>query len=436
MTLPLLRNGIIDMARGHPSTHLLATREMAKSTASVYARLSQSMDHEDADRHPLQYGTDAGPLQVRQVFASWLGDMYKNPLSIDPDLLAITCGASTGLANTCLQMTDPVYTRRIFMITPAYFLAAKIFQDAGYQEKMCAVNEQTDGFDVTQLKYILDGDAVLGDSWPSRPTLAGKRYKYLFYAVPTFSNPSGIVWSVAKRKALLELARKYDILIITDEVYDFLDYARTSVDTPPLPRIVDLDVESLHESPGTAQWGNTISNMSFSKYLGPGLRIGILQAAAKGLVNQWTSGGANHSGGMMAQHTSYYVAELIETGEMTQVLARLNEVYAERSRIMLATLAEEMPPGTRVFGGRGGYFIWVELPESHTTHLTATQILDVARGEGYDVSALSGAAFEVPFDERGWGKRWFRISLSYLEQDVARQGIKLLGQAIRDCQAP
>lgn len=139
---------------------------------------------------------------------------------------------------------------------------------------------------------------------------------------------------------------------------------------------------------------------------------------------------------MMAQHTSYYVAEMIESGAMTRVLKNLVTVYRERRRAMLATLASEMPAGTKVYGGRGGYFIWVELPESSTTHMTATQILGVARSEGYHVSALAGAAFEVPFDERDWGKRYFRLSLSHLEQDVASQGIRLLGQAIRDCQGP
>lgn len=268
---------------------------MAASSAAVYAHLAQSTDYDDVDRHPLQYGTDSGPLHVREIFAMWMSRMYSLSSPINPDLLAVTCGASFGLANTCLQMTDPVYTRRIFMITPAYFLAAKIFQDAGYQDKMYAVDEELDGFNVAQLENVLGADTAHGSSWPTKAKMPGKRYRYLFYAVPTFSNPSGIVWSVAKRQALLDLARKFDILVITDEVYDFLDYSDTT--TPPLPRIVDLDVQSIHlQDETTRQWGNTISNMSFSKYLGPGLRIGSIQAASSNLIAQWTAGGANHSG--------------------------------------------------------------------------------------------------------------------------------------------
>ena len=288
-----LRAGMIDLGRGHPSTNLLATRELAAASAAVYTKLLASgTEFPENDRHPLQYGTDAGPLSVRKILSGWFTRRYELENGVEPDLLAITCGASSGLANTCLQFTDPQYTHRIFMITPAYFLAARIFEDAGYGNKMCAIDECTDGLDVEQLRSILEKDA-LNHVWSAKPAMSGKRFKYLFYAVPTFSNPTGIVWTIAKRKALLELARQYDILIITDEVYDFLDF--TTADRPVL-RIVDLDIASLETSSHSRGFGNTISNMSFSKYLGPGLRIGTIQCATKELANQFSSGGANHSG--------------------------------------------------------------------------------------------------------------------------------------------
>lgn len=413
------------MGRGHPSVSLLATSQVAAASAAVFSRLHNGdIEYDDDNRHPLQYGTDPGPLEVRKTICSWLARKY-NTKNNDADLLAITCGASFGLANTCLQMTDPQYTRRIFMITPAYFLAARMFQDAGYEKKMYAIDEHdADGPDIEQLEAILRTDAQDVTTFSTRSLMNGKRYKYLFYGVPSFSNPSGIVWSQQKRQKLLDLARKYDILLITDEVYDFLDY-RTNVEQP-LPRIVDLDYQE-----GTTEWGNTISNMSFSKYLGPGLRIGTVQGATKKLVDQWSSGGANHSGGMMAQHTSYYIAEMIANGSMESVLSKLQSVYRERSRYMLDALQAQMPPGSQVYGGNGGYFIWVKLPETLTTRISASDLLALAREEEQGVHALSGGAFEVPGHERGWHRSFFRLSLSYIDKEDALDGIRILGQVIQ-----
>lgn len=136
----------------------------------------------------------------------------------------------------------------------------------------------------------------------------------------------------------------------------------------------------------------------------------------------------------MAQHTSYYIAELISNGSMDRVLHRLVDVYRERSKLILSSLEQYMPSGTRAFGGQGGYFIWVELPERLIAQRSASEILEVARTEQYGVHALPGSAFEVPGDERGWGKRWFRLSLSYLSKEEAREGVKLLARAIADSQ--
>lgn len=428
---------MIDLGKGHPSTCLLATKEFAAASSSFYSRIgSVPEDFSDDDRHPLQYGTDAGPLSVRTAFAGWFSRIYGLP-SCDPNLLAVTCGASFGLANTCLQFTDVSYTRRIFMVTPAYFLAARIFQDAGFTDKMFAIDEQDgDGLDLQQLQRVLENDDEHEDQWPSKTTMGGRRFKYLLYAVPTFSNPTGVTTSLQKRIRLLELARKHDILLITDEVYDFLDYSESqeNVKRPdrPIPRLVDLDLRSILSPESSIEVGNTISNMSFSKYLGPGLRIGILQASSKALADQWSSGGANHSGGMMAQQTSYIVAEMIEDGSMDAVISNLKVVYSDRSRTIRETIAKEFPKGTVVSGGAGGYFIWVELPSSACTNSTAAEILEIARTEKYGVHAMPGSAFEVPGHERGWGRRFMRISLSYSDKSAAQDGIRILARVLRD----
>jgi DNA-binding transcriptional MocR family regulator len=113
---------------------------------------------------------------------------------------------------------------------------------------------------------------------PERPYR--KLYRHIIYCVPTFSNPSGRIMSLSRREALVHLARKYNALIIADDVYDFVHFPTdaSSMDSPSpqfkhiLPRLVDID-KTLDGGP-IDSFGNCMSNGSFSKIVGPGCRVG------------------------------------------------------------------------------------------------------------------------------------------------------------------
>ena len=95
------------------------------------------------------------------------------------------------------------------------------------------------------------------------------------------------VMSLKRREQLVRLARRYDSLIVTDDVYDFLQWSSSTTTPPPsvrldravLPRLADvdryLDGGPIHE------WGNAVSNGSFSKILGPGVRTGWAEGTPK-----------------------------------------------------------------------------------------------------------------------------------------------------------
>lgn len=91
--------------------------------------------------------------------------------------------------------------------------------------------------------------------------------------------------SLRRREELVRLARNYDALIITDDVYDALQWSAKSgsplkePDRAILPRIVDVD---RYLDGGTKdEWGNAVSNGSFSKLLGPGCRTGWAEGTEK-----------------------------------------------------------------------------------------------------------------------------------------------------------
>lgn len=84
--------------------------------------------------------------------------------------------------------------------------------------------------------------------------------------------------TLRRREQLVRLARKHDALIVTDDVYDHLQWSSTaqaSLAKPnkaALPRVVDID-RFLDGGP-THEFGNAVSNGSFSKIVGPGCRVG------------------------------------------------------------------------------------------------------------------------------------------------------------------
>ena len=209
--------------------------------------------------------------------------------------ILITGGASTGLNTVLQKVTWPGYTRRIFMIAPTYYLAAGIFKgnepskdgidvDCGYSQRITGIPEDDEGVNLSILQSHLDN--FEGDDETEKPVWQKWTYRYVFYGVPTFSNPTGCIMSLSRRKHLIEVSnfrskltqldRKYNMLLITDDVYDLLTY--TSDPIPP--RLVTLDSLSTEEG-----FGNTISNCTFSKLLAPGLRFGFIQGR-KSLIHE------------------------------------------------------------------------------------------------------------------------------------------------------
>lgn len=91
--------------------------------------------------------------------------------------------------------------------------------------------------------------------------------------------------SLRRRESLVRLAREYDALIISDDVYDMLQWpsdptaAGTPTDTALVPRLVDVD--RYLDGGVQDEWGNTVSNGSFSKLVAPGVRTGWAEGTPK-----------------------------------------------------------------------------------------------------------------------------------------------------------
>ena len=85
------------------------------------------------------------------------------------------------------------------------------------------------------------------------------------YVISDFQNPSGKTWTLERRKGLIELANKYDVMILEDNPYGELRF-----EGEIQPSLRSLDTENRVIFMGT-----------FSKIFSPGIRVGWFNAAPK-----------------------------------------------------------------------------------------------------------------------------------------------------------
>ena len=138
---------LINLLRGWPHPSLLPVDLMKKGTQRLVA-------NETIARPAMLYGPDDGDEKLRGELAKWLTRFY-SPSNVTIDRISITGGASQSLGCVLQVFTEPVYTRNIWIVVPAYFLAFRMFQDNGFHEKLRAVPEDDEGIDIDFLRTEL-----------------------------------------------------------------------------------------------------------------------------------------------------------------------------------------------------------------------------------------------------------------------------------------
>lgn len=276
----------INLLRGWPHTSLLPVDLIKDAAQTVLSNPGVAFEG-------LCYGPDPGYEPCRKAIAEWLTSFYRPSSLIGAARICITGGASQNLGCMLNAYTDPAYTRNAWFVAPAYMLAFRIFDDAGLGAKLRAVPEDESGIDLGYLRRELEmSEAKAQRDGNSAPCYkAGRKlYKHAIYCVPTFSNPSSRTMSLARRTALIRLAREYDALVMADDVYDFLQWSSdlstsriSALQAAHLPRLVDVDrdTDGGTERAGADGFGNACSNGTFSKIAGPGIRVGWVEGTEK-----------------------------------------------------------------------------------------------------------------------------------------------------------
>ncbi|KAK7417054.1 Valine--pyruvate aminotransferase [Neonectria punicea] len=437
----------INLIRGWPAPDLLPAVLLSAAAQRILA--------DPAVYVPvLQYGPDPGYQPLRESLANWLAAHYG--IAPDPDRICITGGASQNVACILQSFTDPAVTKAVWMVAPTYHLACGIFDDAGFAGRLRAFPEDDEGVNLevleAKIRKLEDEEEKKPQAQPFKdPGEHRKFYRHIIYVVPTCSNPSGKTMSVRRREDLVRLARKYNALVICDDVYDLLQWPLGKADSAvrtlrsdespemTLPRLCDIDLAMGADANDPKGFGYAVSNGSFSKMAGPGVRTGWLEgspAFAFGLAQTASS----KSGGAPSQFCAAMMADLVQSGALQDYLAAtVRPGLQRRHRLLVDAIHEHLSPqGVSIreaglVGGSvyGGYFVWLQLPQS----LSAKLVADVALVEESLIMG-NGNMFQVHGDEKTVDLDGaIRLTFAYVPEDDLIEGVRRLGAVMQRVKA-
>ncbi len=371
------RPDIISFSGGFPDPETFPHEELAQI---AFEEIKENY------RDALQYGTTEGSKTFRNAVSSWLKGQG---IDATIDEILVTTASQQGLDLLCKAFIDPGDV--IFCGLPTYLGAIQAF--TLFQTTKIGIPLEEDGMDLDALEREIE--AARAD---------GKRLKGI-YVIPDFQNPSGITMSLEKRRRLLSIARREDLLIFEDNPYGHLRFSGK-----PVPSIYSFDDE-----------GRVIMLITFSKILAAGLRLAVM--LARGDVMDALVRVKQATDLCTSKLIQRLAARYIERYSLSEHLAEISRSYRAKKEAMVRALERYMPPdeGVRWTDPDGGLFIWVWLPEGIDTE----EMLNRAIEE--KVAYVPGAATHVD----GGGANTLRLAFSLATEKEIDEGIRRLAEVVK-----
>jgi 2-aminoadipate transaminase len=372
--------GIISFAGGFPDGAMFDVDGIREASARVLANESGPA---------LQYGATEGYNPLREQLAHFMTS--KGVSGMTPESLIVTTGSQQALdliAKTLLDEGDVALVE-----APTFLATIQCFRLYGPQ--VLGVPIDADGVRVDLLEEMMV---------QHKPKLV--------YLIPTFGNPSGAMLSLERRLRVLELAVKYQTVVVEDDPYGDLYFG----EAPP-PSLLALS----DRVPGSRDW--LVHCGSLSKVLSPGLRVGWLIAPAALLQR------ATMCKQFSDAHTSTFAqataAEYLRSGRMPATLDHVRSVYAQRAATMGAALQREFGDGLAFSQPKGGLFFWARLTGARGQLNDGATLAKKAIEQG--VAFVPGAPFFSDHPDAT------TLRLSFATADVAKieEGLQRLGRAFR-----
>jgi GntR family transcriptional regulator/MocR family aminotransferase len=361
--------GVISFAGGVPGMDTFPIEDFRKAMQVVFRRDGQTA---------MDYAHVQGYAPLRDAIAHFLREQG---IPVTPDEIFVASGSQQALSLVAMALLRSGDT--VVVESPTYANVIQLFN--WLDVRILGTPTDDDGMRVELLEHLLR-----------------HHHPRLIYTIPTFHNPTGTTLSGRRRRELVALANRYGLPILEDDYLGGLRY-----DGPREPSLKALD-----------RSGNVIHISTFSKMLMPGPRVGFVLAQGPLLerlmaLKRQTDLGTS---GLIQRAVEVYIGE----GRWRAHTRRVSRVYRRRRDAMLAALAQHFPPEARWTVPKGGFFIWVRLPD----WVSITDLYLAAIGQG--VAFAPGPMF-FPGPP---AYPAFRLCFSQHPSERIAEGIARLGKAL------
>lgn len=374
--LKLLQNPeMISFAGGLPSPDSFPLDEIKEITSMVL---------ETSGKSALQYGTTEGDPALREML---LKRHREQNLTLEHKNLAISTGSQQALDILSKILID----RGDYIICglPSYLGGLSAFN--AYGAKMKGIPFDEAGMRADELEKALN-----------QLEEANEKVKFI-YVIPDFQNPAGITMPESRRKEILDIASKHDILVMEDSPYRDI---RFEGKTQRLMYELDQD-------------GRVITLFTFSKILAPGFRLAWLIGNPE-IIDKFLM--AKQSADLCSPVLVQKIAaEYMKRGLLDKNLKSTISLYRTRRDHMLSCFEKFMPEGVKWTRPEGGLFLFITLPEN----MNSDDVFDLAVKN--NVAFVKGSVFYC----NDCGKNTMRINFSYCDTDTISKGVERLAEVIR-----
>jgi 2-aminoadipate transaminase len=371
--------GIISFAGGFPDSAMFDVAGITEASNKALA---------EEPGAALQYGATEGYQPLREQLSAFMAT--KGCTGVAPDNLIVTTGSQQALDLLGKTLISP--GDKIIVEGPTFLATIQCFRLYGAQLISAPIDEN--GVQTDKLEALI----------------AEHKPKFV-YLIPTFGNPSGGLLSLERRKKVLELAVKYDTLIVEDDPYGDLYF-----NAAPPPSLLALSAQV----PGSCDL--LVHCGSLSKVLSPGLRVGWMIAPPELL------GKATMCKQFSDAHTSTFAqataAQYLKAGRMPATLAHVRKVYAERALAMGNALRKDLGEAIEFVQPQGGLFVWARLTGAGGKVKEGAEFAKRAIDKG--VAFVPGVPFYASNPDTS------TLRLSFATADVAKieEGVGRLAQAL------
>ena len=372
------RHDIISFAGGMPGNELFPVKEIDEIYNSLPLELKQTA---------FQYGPTPGHPPLLETLKEHL---RKKNLPVDNNKLLITNGSLQAiniLGKVFLDPGDIAVTEN-----PCFIGAISAFKS--YLAELKGIELNDGGIDIDLLKDFL-----------RKPKSTPVKFVYV---TPNFNNPAGTLYTVERKKELVQLMKEYDLPLIEDDAYGDLYFDEEAKERC-------MPIKSVYENEITICYTG-----SFSKILGPGFRLGwmlvpvdIYQKAE--LVKQSVDA-------CSPNFTQVLANEFVKTGQLNSYIERMRIIYKRRKDSMVEAIRKYFPEEIAWSEPRGGFYMWFKIPPG-------LDIINVLKK-----TIAQGAVFVVgkTFDPEGKDNSHFRLAYSHTPEDQIEKGIKIIGNVLKE----